>query len=213
MKEEEIKKRIDALLMGGSGGGDRNVRGHELYNGALSLIALLYGPNSPQLKSFTQKAETITERFSGTGLADNLSFLSRGALQNMRAEIEAGVVGSLQRTITGEVLADFLQLARAALDEKRDEAKNVAAVLTAALFEDTIRRLATANGIPHIEKLQDVITELKDKGVLQGSQVGIANSYLNFRNSALHAQWDRIERESVASVLGFVEQLLVRHFS
>ena len=97
------------------------------------------------------------------------------------------------------MLSDFLQLARAALDEKGDGAKNVAAVLAAALFEDSIRRLSISDGAPHIERLQDVITDLKDRGVLKGSQVGIANSYLNFRNNALHAQWDKIERESVAS--------------
>jgi hypothetical protein len=60
--------------------------------------------------------------------------------------------------------------------------------------------------------LADVLTALKDNGILQGSQVGIAQSYLNFRNNALHAKWDQIERESVASVLGFVEQLLLKHF-
>ena len=131
----------------------------------------------------------------------------------MKAELEAGIVGSLQKTITGGVLTDFLQLARAALAEKGDNAKNVAAVLAASLFEDTIRRIAISNGIPHVEKLQDVINELKTKEILQGSQVGIALSYLNFRNNSLHAQWDKVEREAVASVLGFVEQLLIRYFT
>lgn len=207
MKEASIKNRIDALLAGDSD------RGFELFNGALSLMVLLYGSNSPQVQSLTKTADSLGSRYSGEGLEYQLSFLASGALQNMKAEIEAGVVGSLQKTITGEVLTDFLQLARAALDENGDDAKNVAAVLTAALFEDTIRRLAENNGIAHIEKLQNVIIELKDKGILQGSQVGIANSYLNFRNSALHAQWDKVGRESIASALGFVEQLLIKHFS
>jgi hypothetical protein len=61
--------------------------------------------------------------------------------------------------------------------------------------------------------LQDVITELKNESLLKGSQVGIANSYLNFRNNALHAQWEKIERESVASVLGFCEQLMLKEIA
>jgi hypothetical protein len=213
MKEEDIKNRIDFLLAGGSGGGDRHSRSHELFHGALSIMILLYGPNSVQVQNLTKEAEIIRGKFSGVAAADYISFLAEGTLRNLKAETEAGVIDSLQKTVTGEVLTDFLQLARSALDEKGDDAKNVAAVLTAALFEDTIRRLAAANGIPHIEKLQDVITELKNANILQGSQVGIANSYLNFRNNSLHAQWDKVGRESVASVLGFVEQLLLRYFS
>jgi len=99
-----------------------------------------------------------------------------------------------------------------ALDERDAQAKNVAAVLAASVYEDTIRRLASTNGIPHEEKLSNVLVELKEKGLLQGSQVGIAQSYLSFRNNALHAQWDKVEKEAIASVLGFVEQILLRHF-
>jgi hypothetical protein len=203
---EEIRKRIDALL------DTRNVTGYEAYSGALSLMVLVYGAGSPQVRDLTQKGESFATRFYGAGLEDNLSSVATGALQNLKAEIDGGLIVALQKTITGDVLADFLQLGRAALDEAGDDAKNVAAVLAAALFEDTLRRLALVNGIPHIEKLQDTLTALKDNSVMQGSQVGIANSYLNFRNSALHAQWDRVERESIASVLGFVEQLLLKHF-
>ena len=166
-----------------------------------------------QVQNFIKEADVIRGKFTGTHYADSITLVAQGALRNTKSEVEAGLIDSLEKTVTGEVLTDFLQLARAALSEKGDDAKNVAAVLSAALFEDTIRRLATANGIPHIEKLQNVITELKDKGILQGSQVGIANSYLNFRNNSLHAQWDKVERESVASVLGFIEQLLMKHFS
>jgi hypothetical protein len=131
----------------------------------------------------------------------------------MKAAIAAGIVESFQKSITGEVLSDFLQLARSVFDEPGDDAKNVASVLAAALFEDTIRRIAIINGLPHIDKLQDAILELKNRDLLQGSQVGIANSYLNFRNNSLHAQWDKVARESVASVLGFCEQLMIKQIT
>ena len=177
------------------------------------MLTGLYGRGSPQVDDLTRKGQSLSTRFNGFGLDDQLKHLAQGTLQNIKAEIESGLILTLQGSITGEVLTDFLLLARAALVETRDGAKNVAAVLAAALFEDTLRRIAAQNGVPHIEKLQDLLTELKDKQIMQGTQVGIANSYLNFRNSALHAQWDRVERESVVSVLGFVEQLLVKHFS
>src|SRR6266542_6797970 len=206
MREQEIRKRIDVLLT-------TNPTGFEVYNGALSLVSSLYGPQSPQVKDLTEKSKSLSSRYAGDGLERVLLGVSEGVLQNLKAEIECGLVTSLQSSVTGEVLTDFLRLARAALREKGEGAKNVAAVLAAALFEDTLRRIAAQNGIPHIEKLQELLTTLKDNQILQGTQVGIANSYLNFRNSALHAQWERVERESIVSVLGFVEQLLMKHFS
>jgi hypothetical protein len=146
--------------------------------------------------------------------ADNrLEDIIFGTLQNLKAEIKAGLIEGLQKTLTGEVLTDFLKLARITLKEKGEGAKNVASVLGAALFEDTTRRLATLNGISHKEKLASVLVELKNQKILQGSQVGIAQSYLNYRNNSLHADWDKIDRPEIQSVLAFTEELLLRHFS
>jgi hypothetical protein len=184
----------------------------ELFQGAISLMANVYGPESVQVNSLHKQAAGINGKKSGSDAAELIIGVAVGALRTLKREIQAGLVGSLRRQISGEVLTDFLQLSKQALSEPGDGAKNVAAVLAAALFEDTLRRLAEANGIPHIDKLQDVLTELKNKSVLQGAEVGIAQSYLNFRNSALHAQWDKIDRPSVASVHGFVEGLLMKHF-
>jgi hypothetical protein len=58
-----------------------------------------------------------------------------------------------------------------------------------------------------------VLQRLRDAGVLANTQFTIAGGYLNFRNNALHADWDKLERESVASVLAFVQELLLKHFS
>jgi hypothetical protein len=184
-----------------------------MFHGAIDIMIILYGPASVQLQNFIREEETIRQHYVGQAGAEFRDPLTRGVLKNMRAAIEAGLVESFQKSITGEVLSDFLQLARTVFDEKGNDAKNVASVLAAALFEDTLRRLAIINGIPHIEKLQDLLTELKNRSILQGSQVGIANSYLNFRNNSLHAQWDKVERESVASVLGFCEQLLIKEMT
>jgi hypothetical protein len=93
-----------------------------------------------------------------------------------------------------------------------DQAKNVGAVLVAAAFEDTIRRIADKHSVPHIEKLELLLSELKSRSLITGTQVGIAQSYLSFSNRALHADWDKIERASVMGVLGFVEELIRMHF-
>lgn len=137
-----------------------------------------------------------------------------GTLKNLKREIELGITGSLRHQITGEVLTDLIQLARTVLNEPGNDAKDVASVLTAAAFEDTIRRMGeTLAGLMGKDDLVDVLKKLKDAEVMKSPQVGIAQSYLSFRNYALHANWDNIQRESVLSVLGFVEQLLLKHFS
>ena len=214
MDKEALLKRIDELsaISGGRNEGFES-RIQEMFHGAVDIMMILYGPSSVQLQNFLKEEESIRQKYVGEGGAEFRQQLTRGVLKNMKAAIETGIIESLQKSITGEVLSDFLQLARTVFDEKGDNAKNVASVLAAALFEDTLRRIAILNGIPHIEKLQDVITELKNKSLLKGSQVGIANSYLNFRNNALHAQWDKIEREAVASVLGFCEQLMLKEIA
>lgn len=63
-----------------------------------------------------------------------------------------------------------------------------------------------------------LVLQWKGKNVTVFTRMGdsefpIAQSYLSFRNHALHANWDKIEKESIHSVLGFVEQLLLKHFS
>ena len=132
----------------------------------------------------------------------------------MKAEIEGGLIGSLQKRIASDVLSDLVQLARVVLDEPGDNAKNVAAVLAAAAFEDTIRRMGSVfAGVMGKDDLSDVIEALKVKGFIIPPQLGIALSFLNFRNRALHANWSDIDRAAVNSVLGFVQELLLKHFS
>lgn len=191
---------------------------NELLHGALTVMGSAYGADSLQVGSLRNLAdETFSARSKDSGnLHHRMSLLGRavvGALENLKADLEAGLVGSLQKRIASEVLTDFVQLARAVLNEPGEGAKNVASVLTASLFEDTIRRMgASFAGVMGRDDLHTVIDALKRVGVLQSPQLGITQSYLSFRNHALHAEWDKIDRASVNSVLAFVEQLLLKHF-
>lgn len=63
------------------------------------------------------------------------------------------------------------------------------------------------------DDLADVITHLKTTGLLVPPQLSIVVGHLNFRNRALHADWDKIDRTSVGSALALVEELLLKHFS
>jgi len=86
--------------------------------GVTTLFSLLYGDDQYRLARIHDSFQTWN------GL--------EGLLRGMRADVEAGLVGGLERRAVGEILADMLGLAREALQHGTDGSRNVAAVLTAA---------------------------------------------------------------------------------
>ncbi len=187
----------------------------ELQQATLTLMNAMYGLKSAQETVWRASLDQIrgSRHPSSPNILNYSVSATSGALQTMLQEVDSGFVGSLRATITAEVLSDLITLARRVLDQSGSNGKDVAAVLTAAAFEDTIRRLAAKEGIAHYDKLADTLEELKMKGILQGAQVGVAQSFLSFRNKALHAKWAEVDMPSVQSALAFTEQLLLKHFA
>ena len=183
-------------------------------SGALTLMTSVYGDNSQQVKALLDRRDFLNKgKVAWTAIDAWMAASVVGAMENLVAEVNAGLLGSVERRVTSDVLSDFIQLARASLAERNEEGKNVAAVLAAAAFEDTLRRIAREHaGVIGRDPLADVLVALKNSGLLVSPQLGIANGYLNFRNLALHADWDGIEPAAVESIIGFVEQLLLKHF-
>lgn len=217
MDEARLKARVEDLLTRGKPdqpGWD--TVGPEVLQGTITVLEALYGPSSTQMKTFLETAQAARGAARGDIRSSMYAVgqVVRGTLGNVKAELESGLAGSLRQQMTGAVLTDFIGLARSVLEDTSDGAKNVAAVLAAAAFEDTIRRMGRElAGVMGRDDLDDVIGALKQAGALVPPQLGIAVSYLKFRNDALHADWAKIAREAVHSVLGFVEQLLLKHFS
>jgi len=210
VNKEQLIQRIDALLAVRSSGDLQQAQ--HVFQGALSLMSAVYGPTSPQTRHVENTPRN--ENMSGGAQSAHLSMAAKGALQSLRGEVEAGLLGGIRTEIAGAVIASFLALARTTLDEPGDNPKNVAAVLVAAAYEDVIRRMGTElAGITDRRTLADVLAEVKRLGHLKDAQFTIAQGYLKFRNDALHADWQKLERASVVSVIGFVEQLIMKHFS
>ena len=173
-----------------------------------------HGANCHQLRTLNdhiagiQKSEKVPFRATIAVAGSSL-----GALRNLKREIEEGLVGNLRREVTGEVLSDLLRLGKEALANGTDGGKNVAAVLAAAAFEDTIRNLgATYCGIHTRESLPDILARLQAADILKGSQVGVVQSHFQFRNDAMHADWSKIDAVAVGTALSLVQELLLKHF-
>jgi hypothetical protein len=70
------------------------------------------------------------------------------------------------------------------------------------------------NGLDVAEReLQEVVNALKAKQILIGGAGKLADQYVKTRNSALHANWEKVSPEEVGGLIGFVESLLVKHLS
>lgn len=195
---------------------ERTVAITECYQGTLTLLRLVHGGDSSQERVLSAAAKAAS-RWAGepvNGLEMELWPAVEATLRSLKADLEAGLAGRIELRVSGGVLADFLGLAREALGEGTDDAKNVAAVLVAAAFEDTIRRmgesLASVEGRPN---LSEVLNALKRSKVLDGAPFSTAQSYLKFRNDALHADWAKLDTSVTVSCLAFTESLLIRYFA
>jgi hypothetical protein len=182
---------------------------------AVSLLSSVYGPQSAQLVTFTDQLKGIEKGAANPGNArHHKEGIAVGAIRNTVAELQGGLIVGLRTLVAGEIFGELVSLAKRILADQNDAAKNVAAVLVAAAFEDMIRRmgteLASVSGRP---ELQEVVIALNKGGVFKGGEAGLAQSFLKFRNDSLHADWPKVQRTQVDSCLAFIEALLVNHFS
>jgi len=112
--------------------------------------------------------------------------------------------------LRNEISGDFVALAKESL---REGQKDVAAVLSCAALEDALKNYAIQYSLQVEDKsMHEVVSALKSKGLVSGAQKALLNAMPKIRNYAMHANWDKITPEDVGSVIGFVEQMLLRHF-
>ena len=60
--------------------------------------------------------------------------------------------------------------------------------------------------------LPEVINALKAASVLPGPQAKVVQSFVGVRNKAMHAEWEKIGTSEVHSVIGFVQDFIVKRF-
>src|SRR4029077_11176050 len=120
-----------------------------------------------------------------------------------------GFATTLDQRISGEIFGHLLNSANAALKEGY---KGTAAVLAAAAFEDSLKKIGILHGVDVVEKeLQNLVNLLKARQILTGASGKIAGDFVKTRNAAMHAEWNRITPAEVGGLIGFVQQVI--HFS
>jgi hypothetical protein len=112
--------------------------------------------------------------------------------------------------LSGEILGNFVKLAKAAIVEGK---KDVAAVLASAALEDALKNYSKLNGFElDNEEMSVVVNSLKSNGLVSGAQKSLLDVMPKIRNYAMHANWEKITIEDVNSIIGFVEQFILEKF-
>jgi len=210
--KENLIRRIDELIDLATKTASLGSSEHsEVVSGTITILEQLYGRESHKTKAFLEQHASCFKQKEGRGFAlKGLAYFAKGVLQSIKSEVEADLIGNFQLRAQGGVFGDFITLAREAIDESKD----VAAVLVSAALEDTLKRYALQNDL-NVEdaEMAQVINALKAQGLLKGPQASVVQSYVKLRNKAFHADWDKIEKETVNSAISFTETFLLEHFS
>jgi hypothetical protein len=165
-----------------------------------ALADHIYGANHP-----------TAERIKGAITSYTISHLqsAEGMLRGTAAAIRNGLLADLRTQILLDVQADFVEAARQAIS---NGAKDVAAALLCIVLEDSVKRLATKNGLNDLvdKEYSIVVVELFKAGAVSKATKGVLLAQKDLRNSALHAQWHEVSVETVNGLLfflpGFIEQ-------
>lgn len=184
----------------------------ELIFSTESIMRLLYG-DMGRTQVFLDTINQVRSRYVTYSYmyGSKMVEVTKGALKTIQADLKYGLLTSLEKQFSSIVVGDFLALAKNAIN---DGYKDVAAVLASAAIEDTLKRLAGANGLNVEDKdMSEVIGALKAKSILKGPQAVTVQSYVNLRNKAFHAQWDKIDLATVQSLISFMEVFLTQNFS
>lgn len=205
----ELAKQAEPLHELDRGDGFREVPSQPFYAWAISAqsaIQAAFGAQSPHYQSFDRELQALSNKSIYQQRLDAV----RGIFLAAKADVDGGHLYNLQRSTAGEVVGDFVGLAKLALAEGHH---TVATVLASAALEDALKRFAAEHKVDVTEKtMEDIVNALKSKGLVSGPQKALLAAMPKLRNKAMHANWDSITPQDAGSIIGYVEQFLLSHF-
>lgn len=183
----------------------------EATSGTINILEILYGADSEKLKAYILLYRDYVQNPKMQGMIGENSMrnATSGVLNSINSEVERGLVGNMELQVQGGIFGDFINLAKELLDESKD----VAAVLVSAALEDALKKFALKNDLEVDDaNMEQVINALKSEGLLKGTQASLAKGHKQLRKYAFHANWDKIDKVSVNSAIGFTEGFILEHF-
>jgi hypothetical protein len=170
---------------------------------AENAVTLICSENSPYLKAIKKFANEP----AGYMIYESVLKVS-SILQNLIADVKAGLLVSISDTVRAETFVDFLDHGRAYLSQK---AKMESGVIIGVVFEDSTRRLCEKLSVAQVgRKLDDLISDLQKSGAMTAIQAKRARVGAHVRTKATHAQWSEFELGDVEETLRITEDLIER---
>ncbi len=203
----ELASQAEAIpLVGSNGDLASDKQFHSWAVSALHAIQGAFGKDSSHYLRFEHELSAISSNI----IYERRLNVFRGIFLGAKSDVDGGHFINLQTAISGEIFGDFVTAAKAALTNGKH---TVAAVLACAALEDALKRFALANGFTVEGKtMEEVVNALKAGGLVSGAPKGLLSAMPKIRNSAMHADWEKLTPQDAGSVIGFVEQFLLVNF-
>ncbi len=127
-------------------------------------------------------------------------------LGHLRADMDAGLIGSIADRARAETFDDFLDHGQAYLASGQ---VREAGVICGVVFEDTLRRICRKHAITEKDvNLDNLISALVKAGPLTEMKAKRARVGAGVRTKATHAQWDEFTQGDVEATIAITRELL-----
>lgn len=172
------------------------------------LIRKLYGKDSQHFESYK---ELIDHReYTNLHCSYYIQLCEmRGILEAIQHELRAGLLSDFRKLLQASIFADFLEMAEYLLTQGY---RDSAAVMIGTVLEDSLRKLADANGISKTQSSSRQLTinllnvELAKAGVYGPLVQKQVTTWADLRNSAAHGHYNKYDSEQVKQMLLFVQK-------
>ena len=129
-----------------------------------------------------------------------------GVLQSLQLEAEAGLLTKLEYQVVATTFDEFIDHAAS---YHRSGKLQESSVIASAVLEDTIKRIASKNGIAsNGMSLDPLIDELAKQNVFSPVKAKRLKAHAAVRNHALHAEWEKFDLKDAAKLIEGVRELL-----
>ncbi len=172
------------------------------------LIRRLYGSDSQHFQTFQSATENKNFASMHSGYYSHVASVV-GIFKAVEHDIKSGMLANFRSLVQAEIFADFLDMAEHLL---REGYKDASAVLLGAVLEDSLRKIADANGVAVLSSkgkpltLDPLNAALAKKGVYNALVQKQITSWADLRNDAAHGHFDQYDSDQVQQMLLFVQK-------
>lgn len=178
------------------------------------MIKRLYPADSQHLETY----KTCMAKYNFSVMHSNYCnhlFIITGLLKGIHHELDKGLLSDIKQLLQADIFADFLEMAEHLLKENY---KDASAVIIGSVLEDTLRKLADANGVATSKSGKSLTIDplnvaLVKAGVYNKLVQKQITSWADLRNKAAHGHYDDYDRNQVEMFLLFTQDFCSRYLT